>query len=54
MSEKKYRLTGKCPQCGCSAVSHLIAEEIEARFRGVDNVKLECSECMQKYTEKVK
>ena len=54
MSEKKYRLTGKCPQCGCSAVSHLTAEEIRAKFKGVDNVELECGECMKKYMENVK
>jgi hypothetical protein len=31
----------RCPQCGCSAVSHLSAEEIKARFKGVDNVEPE-------------
>ena len=54
MSEKKYRLAGKCPHCGCSAVSHLTAEEIKVKFKGVDNVELECSECMKKYTENIK
>jgi hypothetical protein len=45
MSEKSYRLATSCPQCGCSAVSHLSAEEIRARFGDVPNVEMECSEC---------
>ncbi|MEW5734320.1 MAG: hypothetical protein AB1921_05675 [Thermodesulfobacteriota bacterium] len=46
---RKYKLTGKCPQCGCSAVSHLSKEEIEKRFSGVNNVTLTCGECMKQY-----
>jgi uncharacterized protein with PIN domain len=49
MSAKKYQIKTTCPQCGCSAVSHLSAEEIEAKFGDTPNVLLECSECMKKY-----
>lgn len=49
MSGKRYRLETNCPQCGCSAVSHLSAEEIKARFGDKPNVDMECSECMIKY-----
>lgn len=46
---KKYRLKARCPQCGCSAVTHLSQEEIAERFGDVPNVELECSQCMEKY-----
>ena len=49
MSSKTYRVQTSCPQCGCSAVSHLSAEEIKKRYGDVPNVHLECSECMLKY-----
>ena len=49
MAEKKYTLKTACPQCGCSAVSHLTAEEIKKKFGDVPNVEMECSECMAKY-----
>ena len=54
MSAKKYQIKTTCPQCGCSAVSHLSAEEIKAKFGDVPNVELECSECMQKYEASLK
>jgi hypothetical protein len=54
MSEKKYRIQTTCPQCGCSAVSHLSAEEIKDKFGDVPNVEMECSECMKKYQEDMK
>lgn len=54
MSAKKYEMKTICPQCGCSAVSHLSAEEIKAKFGDVSNVKLECSECMRKYEASLK
>lgn len=46
---KKYKLVNACPQCGCSAVSHLSPEEIKKRFGDVPNVELECGECQAKY-----
>ena len=50
MSEKKtYQIKTACPQCGCSAVSHLSAEEIREKFGDVPNVQMECSECMAQY-----
>jgi hypothetical protein len=49
MSNKRYQIKTACPQCGCSAVSHLSAEEIQASYGDVANVEMECSECMLKY-----
>jgi hypothetical protein len=54
MSEKKYQLKTACPQCGCSAVSHLNKEELQKRFGDVPNVEMECSECMIKYSTEMK
>ena len=54
MSPKKYKFQTSCPQCGCSAVSHLSAEEIKERFGDVPNVDMECGECMLKYQTEVK
>ena len=48
---KTYKIQTTCPQCGCSAVSHLSTEEIREKFGDVPNVEMECSECMKKYTE---
>jgi hypothetical protein len=50
MSKKRYQVQTSCPQCGCSAVSHLSEEEIKERFGDVPNVEMECGECMLKYT----
>ena len=50
MSKKHYKIETSCPQCGCSAVSHLTPEEIKERFGDVPNVEMECSECMLKYS----
>jgi hypothetical protein len=49
MSKKRFEIKTACPQCGCSAVSHLSAEEIRARYGDVANVEMECSACMLKY-----
>lgn len=49
MTRKKYKIETSCPQCGCSAVSHLSAEEIKERYGDVPNVELECSACMLQY-----
>lgn len=54
MSEKKYKVQTACPQCGCSAVSHLSKEEIREKFGDVPNVEMECGECMAKYTAEMK
>ena len=49
MSSKKYRIQSSCPQCGCSAIAHLSAEEIKERFGDAPNAHLECAECLLKY-----
>ena len=49
MAGKTYRIQTACPQCGCSAVSHLTAGEIKERFGDVPNVDMECGECLLKY-----
>jgi hypothetical protein len=54
MSEKKYKVKTACPQCGCSAVSHLSKEEIKKRFGDVPNVEMECGECMAQYETPMK
>ena len=54
MSGKRYRVETSCPQCGCSAVSHLSAEEIKARYGDVPNVQMECGECMIKFSAEMK
>ena len=54
MPSRTYKITTSCPQCGCSAVSHLSAEEIKNRFGDVPNVEMECSECMIKYETDMK
>lgn len=46
---KRYEIKQACPQCGCSAVSHLSKEEMEKRFGDVPNVNMECSACTAKY-----
>ena len=54
MTSKRYRLKTSCPQCGCSAVSHLSREEMVERFGDVPNVQMECGECMLKYESQMK
>jgi len=54
MAEKRYKIETLCPQCGCSAVSHLNAEEIRERYGDVPNVEMECNECVIKYTTDMK
>ncbi len=46
---KRYELKTSCPQCGCSAVSHLSHEELIERFGNLPNIEMECSECVLKY-----
>ena len=55
MTQKnRFKLETTCPQCGCSAVSHLSQEEMMERFGDVPNVQMECSECMAKYAAPMK
>ena len=53
MTRKQYQIKTACPQCGCSAVSHLSKEEIKEKYGDVPNVEMECSQCMIKYEEKM-
>lgn len=54
MSEKKrYKIEVSCPQCGCSAISHLSHEEILKKYGNIPNVEMECSECKAKYESKM-
>jgi hypothetical protein len=52
--KKTYQVRTACPQCGCSAVSHLSAEEIREKFGDVPNVQMECGECMARYQASLK
>jgi hypothetical protein len=54
MSGKKYRIQTACPQCGCSAVSHLTVEEIREKYGDVPNVEMECRECLLAYQTSMK
>jgi hypothetical protein len=54
MSHKRYEIKSSCPQCGCSALSHLSKEEMMERYGDVPNVDLECSECTAKFNTKMK
>ena len=54
MSAKRYKIETSCPQCGCSAVTHLSAEEIKKRYGDVSNVEMDCSECLIKYETDMK
>lgn len=54
MSSKRYKIETSCPQCGCSAVTHLSAEEIKKRYQDVPNVEMDCAECMLKYETDMK
>ena len=49
MASKKYRIQSSCPQCGCSGVTTLSEEEMKKRYGDLENLELECSECMLKY-----
>lgn len=54
MAKKRYQINTSCPQCGCSAVSHLSEEEIKERYGDVPNVEMACGECMLKYSTPMK
>ncbi|SLM28632.1 putative heat shock protein Hsp33 [Desulfamplus magnetovallimortis] len=51
---RQYKLKTSCPQCGCSAVSHLTKDEIKKRYGDIPNVEMECSECILKYETPMK
>jgi len=50
MTKKRYKIETACPQCGCSFLTHLSAEEIKERYGDAPNVQMECHECVMKYT----
>jgi hypothetical protein len=50
MTKKRFQIKTACPQCGCSAVTHLSDEEIKARYGDVSNVQTDCRECMLQYS----
>ena len=54
MTKKQYTVRTSCPQCGCSAVSHLSKEEIKDKFGDVPNIEMECNECVTKYETDMK
>ena len=54
MSTNRYKIETSCPQCGCSAVTHLSKEEIQERYGDVANVEMDCSECLIKYETDMK
>lgn len=54
MAHKRFKMNTSCPQCGCSAVSHLTAEEIREKYGDVPNAEVECSECMKKFEVEMK
>lgn len=54
MADKRYKMNTSCPQCGCSAVSHLTNEEIREKYGDVPNAEVECGECMKQYEVEMK
>ena len=54
MTQKTYRIQTACPQCGCSAVSHLTTEEIKEKYGNIPNVEMDCRECQLKYQTSMK
>jgi hypothetical protein len=54
MARKKYQIKTACPQCGCTELTVLSAEEIKKKYGDVPNFDLECGECMLKYTAEMK
>lgn len=44
--EKNHRITGICPQCGCSHLSTMTEEEIKEKYPDLENATMECSECL--------
>jgi len=51
---KRFEIKTACPQCGCSAVSHLSREEMLEKYGNVANVEMECSACRARYEAPMK
>lgn len=51
--KERYKVSSACPQCGCSFATHLTPEELKERYGDMDNIQMECGECMLKYTTPV-
>lgn len=54
MTSKKYQIKGACPQCGCTDVTVLSAEEMKKKYGDVPNIELDCSACTAKYDSEMK
>lgn len=54
MTSKKYQIKGACPQCGCTDVTVLSAEDMKEKYGDVPNIELDCSACMAKYDTEMK
>jgi len=53
VEKKRYKIKSACPQCGCSYLTTLSAEEIKAKYPDVENVDLDCGECMLQFETKM-
>ena len=49
MASKRYQIKGSCPQCGCTDLTVLTAEEIKEKYGDQPNIHMDCSECMLQY-----
>jgi hypothetical protein len=54
MARENYRIKTACPQCGCTELTVLSAEEIKEKYGDVPNFDMECGECMEQYTAEMK
>jgi hypothetical protein len=54
MARKNYQIKTACPQCGCTELTVLSAQEIKEKYGDVPNFDMECGECMEKYTTEMK
>ena len=54
MAKKRFTVQTACPQCGCSGSTVLSEDEMKDRYGHVPNFDMECGECMEKYTAKMK
>lgn len=52
MGKKRYTLKSTCPQCGCTDLTVLSAEEIRAKYGDAPNIHLTCGECMLQFEKK--
>ena len=42
----KRKITTSCPQCGCSGATTLSEEELKERYGDVENIEMECHDCV--------